>query len=144
MIAGMDKVKIEVTLAVLLGLFVGIFITMGATGRLQKNPKNTSLATPAIVKTAPAVLNNNGFLTIPDMIEQYVATSTFQLKGKTNPSAKLIISSDQEEKYFKTGITGEFREAIALWPGKNLIKVMILNSDKNIYKEIEVYYFPEK
>lgn len=153
MIAAMDKIKIEVALAIFLGFLAGIALTIGVTGRLQKlnlsfltkrAANSTNLTPPILIENNSQLNNKNSFLDIENLKEDFTATSSFQLKGKTNPETRLLISSYQEEKYVKTDTTGEFSETLTLWPGKNLINIMTLNSDKNIYKEIEVFYFPEK
>jgi len=152
MIAAMDKVKIEVVVAIILGLLAGIVITMGVTGRLKNinwaflNKKTTN----SISISPPTIINNNKptgqkeFLEIIDLKESFTATSSFELSGSTSPNTEIVISSESEEKYLKTDSNGVINEIITLWPGKNLINITTLNFPKNISKELEIYYFPEK
>ena len=151
MIAAMDKVKIEVIVAIILGLLAGTLITMGITGRF-KNLNFFTKKTTSSISLTPSIAtqkNNkrsvqNAFLEIENPQENFTATFSFELKGKTNPKTEIIISTEQEDKYLKTDTSGKIKETLTLWPGKNLISILTLNLDKNITKEIEMFYFPEK
>lgn len=151
MIAAMDKVKIEVVIAIILGLFAGIVITMGVTGRLKninwafltkKTTSSISIPPPTIINDNKPT-GQNEFLEISDLKEAFTATSSFELSGKTTPNTEIVISSEPEEKYIKIDSSGNIKESLILWPGKNLINITTLNLPKNISKEIEIYYFPE-
>ena len=128
----MRKELLAVTIA---GVFLGILVAFGiwrANNALKANPSDSSFG--QVSKIGPSPTPNNGFpLTIAKPEENDVLVDQkVTIAGITKPSARVIISGENEDYLITSNGSGEFEQEVELVGGANqiLIKAFSENGEQ--------------
>lgn len=116
---------IAVTIGLILTTF-GFFLYESTKPAKKESPKPTT--TQKTTKTQDEIL-----LSINEPVDEFVTTKrTIAIKGKTNPSNTLIISTNQEDTVAIPTSSGSFSTTISIDTGINkiIIKAITENGDE--------------
>ena len=119
------RMKKEVILAISLGLFFGLLITLGlyrANSQKSSPESTTSTPSPSVSPTGvPA-------LTITEPIDGSVfATASAILRGMVDPAHHVLIMDESTEYFTDPDKNGLFIQEISLEPGTNQIEVFVFD-----------------
>ena len=130
------KIKKEVTVAVIIGLIIGILVVGGilrARSAISdmKAPENiTKTPSPS---QSPSPEGNNGelFLSLITIDNQVVNTPTITVTGKTLPDAYVVLNSEKGDYIIVPNDLGTFSQEITLVKGANTIVVTVYEENGN-------------
>jgi hypothetical protein len=124
------KVKKEVTVAVVIGLFLALIVTGGvlrAQTAIRSLSKNSQVAVD--VTSSPIPKSNGLFLDITTPDNAILKDPKFTLTGKTLPGTYIAILSEKGEYLIVPSDVGSFSQDIILIKGVNTIKITVYEND---------------
>jgi hypothetical protein len=124
------KVKKEVTVAVVIGLFLALIVTGGvlrAQSAIRSLSKNSKVAVD--VTSSPVPKSNGLFLDITTPDNTVLKDPKFTLTGKTLPGTYIAILSEKGEYLIVPSDVGSFSQYITLIKGANTIKITVYEND---------------
>jgi len=117
------KARKEVTLAVIIGLIVGLVI-MGGVLRARRALEQIELPRPASSPEAtPAPQSDALTLTVETADHQVTNLPSLTVSGKTSPKAYIVILGEADEHILVPTAQGLFSQEIKLVAGANTIKI---------------------
>lgn len=139
------KARKEVTVAVIIGLFLAILITGGilrarsAIENMQKN--NKSLTSSNKTGNHPGNPDNTFFLDVETPDNSVTDKDKLTVMGKTLPKTYLAITGEKGEYLIVPNELGSFSQEITLTKGANVITVTVyLEDGQKIEKVLNVVY----
>lgn len=139
------KAKKEVTLAVIIGLFLAVLITGGilrarsALKTIQNNPGTTTSNSKSNAEKNPS--NNLLFIELETEDNLVTTEDTLTVAGKTLPQTYIAITGEKSEYLIVPSDIGSFSQEVVLVKGANLIKVIVYReSGEKIEKSLSVVY----
>jgi hypothetical protein len=139
------KARKEVTVAVIIGLFLAVLITGGilrartAINTMQKNNPANTLGN----KSGNHSSNQEGglFLDIETQDNSVTAEEGLTIIGKTLPKTYIAITGEKGEYLIVPNEVGSFSQEITLVKGANTIKVTVYQDDgKRVEKTLNAVY----
>lgn len=125
------RMKKEVILAIVLGLFFGLLITFGLYQANSVKTVNTIDNNSTSPTPTPTTSVSN--LSIIEPTDGAVlATATATLRGATDPNYFVLVFDESSEYFVKPDDTGLFFQEITLDPGTNLIDVYVFDDKTEI------------
>lgn len=141
--------KKEVFAAIILGCLVGILVVGGvwtANNALKNRPSSLISAEPTSdigPSENPAGLAGSAIplvLVSPQDLS-LLTTSTVQVEGKTQPSTNLIIQTETNTYFVRSGPDGTFSKEVGLTSGSNDVTVTaVVDSGEMAQKTVAVVY----
>lgn len=138
----------EVTLAIIIGLILGLIITYGVyTANQATTPKNnlasgdnTSATPAASVTPSPDTLFTLVSPTDGDIVDQNFAT----ISGKLKVGSQMIVLSESEDLVVTPNTDGTFIQTVKLVTGANLIQITAVNGDIRQDQLLNIVYSTTK
>lgn len=125
------KVKKEVTVAVIIGLILGV-IVVGGVLRARKALMSigvTPSPTPSSQVTASKDENSGLFLTLSTPDNQVLQQSSLTVSGKTLPGTYIVINGEAGDSIIVPNDLGDFSQSVTLVRGANTINVTVYQED---------------
>lgn len=139
------KARKEVTVAVIIGLFLAVLITGGvlrarsAIKSMQKN--NQSLTLNNKTGNRSSSENNSLFLNVETEDNKVVSTDKYTLNGKTLPKTYIAITGEKGEYLLVPNELGSFSQEITLVKGANTIKITVYQDNgERLEKTLNAVY----
>lgn len=125
------KVKKEVTVAIFIGLLLGIVVFGGI---LRARKAITGLTPTVTAEKSPQPQDETAedqglFLTIDTPDNQVLKVPTLTVAGKTLPSTYIVINGEAGDSIIVANSLGNFSQDIALVKGANSISITVYQED---------------
>jgi len=127
------KARKEITIAVIIGLIVGLIVVGGIIRARSALNKLTPPEIPLLGnKKSPS--NNNSqptglFLNLTTLDNQVVSSPNLTIAGTTLPNTYIVILGEKAEYIIIPSETGAFTQEVTLVSGANSIKVTVYQDD---------------
>lgn len=125
------KVKKEVTVAIIIGLLLGVII-MGGVLRARRALtviSEPSSASPSAMPKASQEPQKGLFLSLDTLDNQVVKEASFNIAGKTLPGTYIVINGESGDSIIVPNAVGNFSQNITLVKGANTIKITVYQED---------------
>lgn len=149
----MDASRNEITIAIFLGIFVGL-ISMAAfyfiskkTQLFKSSPEKISIEN---VDKTKAQKNDTGkktdanqklFLNVTPLEKEIISPmKTFKIEGSTKKGSNVVVLNGKNSELLPLGRTGNFSASIALKTGINEVFITASFGDESITNEKIIYY----
>lgn len=133
------KVKKEVTVAVIIGLILGVIVVGGVlrARRALMSIVPGSSPRPSSQVVATTDTNSGLFLTIETPDNQVLQESSITITGKTLPGTYIVINGEAGDSIIVPNDIGDFSQSVTLVRGANTIVVTAYQED-GTKKEVTV------
>lgn len=131
----------ETILAIFIGIIIGILAATGFWYLKNKSlPIQTSPASKVQSSQSPTEIKSELKLEISNTEITVVNTSIYELKLKTNPLAKLIISHNANDYFEQSDKNGDFTKKLELTIGINSITVSVYDNNNYLQQKLILDY----
>lgn len=130
------KIKKEVTVAVIIGLIIGVLVVGGilrARSAINNMKTLGDITKTPLSSQNPSSENNNGelFLSLITVDNQVVNTPTITVTGKTLPASYVVLNSEKGDYIIVPNDLGTFSQEVILVKGANTIVVTVYEENGN-------------